>query len=307
MLADDLTENATIADYYSQEDADTADLSGASGQVMAKIPKIYYREVFNDDGVLIRVDTAPSEISGYSIHPKFLKADGITERDYIYVGCYEAGDDSSTMLNSASGVAPLTSLPVSTFVSRAAARGDGWFAYDFWTHHLLMLLFYAYYGTLNSQSVLPGYTEASSYDEAYKRNTGRSDELSTMNGSAEVNLTDTDSDLTGIVSEGDAIANKFLFIENIFGHIWKALAGCVFDGRVGEDNTVYATSDPDKFSSTEADILADYENLNIELPADSKRRVYCKFAKSLFAENNGWQLVNLRNRLFLVLFRRRIA
>ena len=264
LLADDLTENAVIG-TRANPDISGADLTGASGQVMVKIPKIYYREVLDSDGVLENIYVSKTKEEGYECHPAFLRPD-LTEREFVYISRYEASDVGGK-LSSISGVAPLTSASISTFRSKAEARGTGWHSYGFWNNHLEIMLFYLYYGDFNSQVKLPGYTNANSYDASYKRNTGRSDSLTSVTGSVNVDLSGTDSDLTGIVSEGNAIANSFFWIENLYGHIWKLLDGVVADGRIGERNTLFTTNDPTKFSSVEADILADYTDMEIDLPA----------------------------------------
>ena len=265
LLADNLTENQVLATPLSPQIPAEADLTGASGQVMVRFKKFWYKEYFNGEGDLVEIRWSPVELPGYMLHPFF--SDGTQVADYAYISAYEASDDGGTKLKSASGVAPLTSVALSTFRDRAVARGSGWHAYDFWAQHLIQMYFYLYYASLDSQGELPGYTKASVYDAAYKRLTGRSNILTSMNGSidAELGEGETDEDLSAVLTEGDKIANRFLFIENIFGHIWKMLDGVSFDGRIGENNTVFLSKNPADYSSVEANILADYENLNINL------------------------------------------
>jgi len=264
LLADDLTENEVLATPDSPEIPSGADLTGASGQVMVRFRKFYYREIFDGSGNLSELRWSNQKLPGFEVHPFFTKG-GLEECEYTYISAYEAGYDGSSKLISASGVAPLTDVDLATFRTRAEARGTNWHGYDHWAQHLIQFYFYLYYASLDSQGQLPGYTEASSYEASYKRDTGRTDGLTTMNGSVDVDLTGTDSDLDGIVSSGDKIANRFLFIENIFGHIWKMMDGVSFDGRVGEDNTVWLSKNPADYSSVEADILADYEDLGLDL------------------------------------------
>ena len=265
LLADNLTENQVLATPLSPQIPAEADLTGASGQVMVRFKKFWYKEYFNGEGDLVEIRWSPVALPGYTLHPFF--SDGTNEADYAYISAYEASDDGGTKLKSASGVAPLTSVALPTFRDRAVARGSGWHAYDFWAQHLIQMYFYLYYASLDSQGELPGYTKASAYDAAYKRLTGRSNILTSMNGSidAELGEGETDEDLSAVLSEGSKIANRFLFIENIFGHIWKMLDGVSFDGRIGENNTVFLSKNPADYSSVEANILADYENLNINL------------------------------------------
>jgi len=268
LLADDLTENVVIADYANPEIVAGADLTGASGQVMVKIPRIYYREVLDGSGVLIRVEISPIRLVGFECHPKFVRPDG-TEREFIYIGAYEASNSGSNVLQSVSGVAPLTSQTLATFRSRAFARGEGWYPYDFWTQHLIQLLFYVNHATFNSQTALPGYTERTAWNDAYKRNTGRSNILTSMSGTIAADLGGLDiglDDANWRIAEKN-IANRFLFIENLFGHIWKFMDGCAFDGRVGQSNLAYVTNDPALFTSVDAEITTKYKAYGAALPA----------------------------------------
>ena len=92
--------------------------------------------------------------------------------------------------------------------------------------------------------------------------------LTTMNGYVNADEAGNDSDLAGGWSNSSrVIANRFLWIENFYGHCWKFLDGCIFDGRVGKQNTAYLTPNPLLFSSVDAEILDNYINMNIDLPA----------------------------------------
>lgn len=282
LLADNLTETV-IATWAKPTIPAGTDLTGASGQAMLKIPKIWYKENYDGAGTLTGWDLADYAKSDYTLHEKFSYAN----KNYLYVGIYEAGDDGGTKLKSASGVAPLVNQNIATFRTRAAARGTGWFQYDFYTHHLLKMLFYTYYRTWDSQAALPGYTEASSYQDSYKRLTGRTNNLTTINGTVLVDLAGTDSDLTGIVASGKSIANRFLWIENFFGHIWKFIDGFAADGRTTSTNKAYVTDNPSKFSSVEATILANYTDLGILLPGDTNETWIQNLQKGMLPKTHG--------------------
>lgn len=266
-LADNLTETSVLATYDSPTVAGAVD--GGAGQVMVKIPKFYYRETSNDSGELVQLEVADNSRPGFTCHPKFVRPDG-SEREFIYIGAYE-GSNSGGKLASVSGLPVWTSQTLATYRSSAFSRGSGWYPYDFWTHHLIQLLFYMYYATFDSQAALPGYTERTTWNDSYKRNTGRSNILTGINGTVPADLSGQDSDLddTNWRIAEKYIANRFLFIENIFGHVWKFLDGCTFDGRTGQPNYAYVTNDPTLFSSADAEILANYQQLGYDLPAAS--------------------------------------
>jgi len=77
--------------------------------------------------------------------------------------------------------------------------------------------------------------------------------------------------LSSVLSTGDKIANRFLWIENIFGHIWKFNDGVTYvptemSGGItnwtGDYQAVYATADIRDFSSVLSEILTDYTKLS---------------------------------------------
>ena len=141
---------------------------------------------------------------------------------------------------------------------------------DFYSDELFMLLFYAFYGTRDSQTALPGYTERAVYNDADFRKTGRSNILTTVNGSvdAQTGIGEIDEDLAaGWKDEGRgrAIANRFLFVENFYGDKWEFDDGCAFDGRTTARKTAWVHPDPRKFTSVDADVLTNYIDLNVDL------------------------------------------
>lgn len=276
-LDNDGIEVAEFATYDSPEVTGATD--GTDGQVMVKLPKLWVKKDYDLNGYLTGFSLSNYAKADHTLHPCFWDYDSVTPgtpgRDAIYVGAYEATNASGNILASVSGVVPLTYINIATFRQRANARSskisphnNEWHLMDFWTNDLIMLLFYAYYGTRQSQEALPGFTERTAWKAAHMRTTGRSNILTTMNGSVDADLAGLDSALsTGWLNQGrgTAIANRFLFIENIFGHIWKFVDGCSADGRIGAKKTMWHTPDPRLFSSDQATILSTYEDLNVDL------------------------------------------
>ena len=252
--------NATLATYSAPAVVGAVD--GSNGQVMVRIPRKYYREVFNTSGELSGLDVSNYPIGGFKLHEKFSWGNG---RGEIYVGAYE-GSTALGKYQSISAVALDHTKTMAEFRTLAVARGAKWHVYDYYTHHLLQMLFYVYYATLNSQEALPAYSEHT-WAESYKRNAGRSNTLATMNGYVNADAT-IDADLAaGWNNTSRVIANRFIWVENLYGHIWKFLDGCAFDGRVGSKNTAYLTPNPTLFSSVDANILSTYIDMNVSLPA----------------------------------------
>ena len=260
-LNDDGTEGATLATY-----ADPT-ITGATdegvGQIMVRIPRKYYREIFNSDGELCGLDMSNLPLGGFRLHEKFAWGNGRSE---IYVGAFEASLDTAK-LQSSTGFSLLTSVNMRQFNNYAVARGTGWHGYDYFTNQLLQTMFYIYYANLNSQLVLPAYSEHAWMDGHEKRETGRTVGLTTMNGYVNAQEGADDDIATGWNGESRVIANRFMWVENLYGHVWKFLDGCSFDGRIGKKNTAFLTANPLLFSSVEADIISKYTDMNIDLPA----------------------------------------
>lgn len=252
----------------------TGATDGSLGQVMAKLPKLYVKFEYDENGYITAYTLRSIPAAGFQLHECFwdydLK-DGSKGRDYIYIGSYE-GVSSGGKLQSISGVVSTGNLKMDQFRDLAAATftdGNG-HQLDFYTQELIQLLFYAYYGTRDSQTALPGYTERSVYNAADFRKNGRTDILATVNGyvNAQTGVGEIDNDIAaGWKDEGrgTAIANRFCFIENIFGAKWKFIDGCAFDGRTTARKTAWVHSDPRVFTSVDADILTNYIDLEVDL------------------------------------------
>lgn len=263
-LGDDLTETTTLATWANPAIAGNTD--GTDGQVMVRIPKLWYREILDPvTGWLTGIELSDGPAPGLTLHPKFTWGSG---RDVIYVGAYEASEVAGKLC-SISGQPVRTSINMDALTNLAIARDTAdqqtsqWHIHDYWTEHLINLLFYVYYGNLDSQTALPGYTDGTWPDT---RLTGRSNILTSINGSVQADFAGVDSDLIGRISAAnETIANRFLFVENIFGHIWKFLHGAAFDGRIGEKKTAWLTPDPRLFSMAEANVLANYTDMDIDL------------------------------------------
>ncbi len=257
----------------------TGATDGSLGQVMGKFPKLYVKFEYDVNGYITAYTLRSTPATGFQLHECFWDydlMDGSKGRDEVYIGSYE-GYSVGGKLTSISGVVSTGSLTMVQFRDLAKATFTDWNGHqlDFYTQELIQLLFYSYYGNRDSQTVLPGYTERAAYNAADFRNNGRTDILTTVNGyiNAQTGAGELDADLaagwqTG--GRGTAIANRFLFIENIFGAKWKFLDGCSFDGRVGAKKTAWVHPDPRVFTSVDADVLTNYIDLNIDvLTADT--------------------------------------
>jgi len=245
---------------------------GSEGDLQVQSPRHYQLWTRDGDDIYILVSWQP-----FSFNGAVAQVPEHFDGDYYYYDALEniLYDDSASSLIDGDGNGGadttadyLRSLPYykvwteqtrDDFRSLAANRGGtshqwGWSAYQ-----ALVGLFLTKYGTWNSQSALPGYTEGSGWDFSYTRETGRTLSLGNADGSIEVDLAGTDSDLDGVVSSGDYIANSFLGIENVFGNIWKFVDGINIDNTNGDEH-VYTQADPGLFAD---DTATDYHDTGI--------------------------------------------
>ena len=309
-LNDDGTENTLLA-HSGTPEVNPAHTDGSKGQCMVKIPRLFYKEYLDGNGELEAVVLRESAKSDFVMHPKFSWGSG---RKHIYMGMFEAGNESNKM-TSISGNATETSQSLATFRSRAAARGTGWHQLDMWTQHLVDLLYYAEIKNRDAKVAIPGFDGLSAWNAAYRRVTGRSNVLTTRDGSVEwspgTEIGGTwsgglDSDIAQAIEDeavswrdgfDPIIANRFLWVENFYGHIYKMNDGVVYvpgfdfdagggdmwNGTWGKElGAVYATPDPSKFSSTPADIRDDYDHLHLVSPVVASGDAYIKNVGSAF-------------------------
>lgn len=288
-LAENGTVNATLATF--ENPLTTGVVDGTNGQVMCRIPKKYYREILNADGALCGFDISNVPQDGFRLHEKFSYGAG---RDAIFVGSYEShvetamdGETEILKMQSIAGVTVDGNKTITEFRAIAAARGAGWHVYDFYTQHLLQMLFYVYYADFNSQKALPGYTDNAWNAQNPFRLSGRTNVLSTVNGSVPANEID-DADIfsdDNWTSSNHTIANRFLFIENLFGHCWKFIDGQTFLCLPGVSPVSYITANPALFRSEAVDVYATYEAKPTGLPYDQTEYCGKNFSSLLLPKN----------------------
>ena len=163
-----VADNGTINAYYG--DAGYTE-DGSNGQVMVKVPKFYYKFTpITLDGVNIRegqweISDVPAD--GFSLHPAFLAADGVTELDYFMYGAFDAvGQDSngtySTSYNTTTyklgSVGGNTYTPSGSFTratarTMATNRGTGWYSAGVKQTMAVLMLMAVEYG-FNSQKTI---------------------------------------------------------------------------------------------------------------------------------------------------------
>lgn len=212
-------------------------------------------------------------------HPWFLEA-GVF-RLHQYIGAVESvwwdatatatyiNHDGSTVFDtgdkavSMPGFKPMTGNNRIDFRTLHANFGSSYHTESYFADEFISLLFITEYGTLNSQSVLPGYTEAS-WGYAATRTTGRTMLLGDVSGSIEPKLASGEVDYAlgttyGIVA-GKKVANSYRGIENLFGHLCKWLDGINFNER-----RIYLCNTPASWAENTA---TGYLDTGLFLPTD---------------------------------------
>ncbi len=297
LLADD----GTVITYLNAGDSTktdtgaTADLTGASGQVMVEIPKHYVKFELNSS--ILTVLFSEYALPGFIEIPKH------------YVSAYEAAMDrtnnklSSVVnttaqyrggANNASRDAadntdlgkPATGISLTNFRTYAANRGTGWTPNAYGAHKALFWLYVCEYANFNCQLAFNGSLDANGYHQGGLGDgvtTVASGDWSSFNGYYPIipcGVTNSLGNATGVVSyalpasfgNGSVTVSvpSYRGIENPFGHIWKwtdgVLCNIQSEGSGGKSLLYTAPEfEPSKFASA---ISADYK-LRGELPRSS--------------------------------------
>lgn len=244
--------STSIPVYGSNARGDGLDLTGASGNVMVKIPKFYVK--FQESGTKLRWWISQVPLAGFELHPAFLQRGG-TEAD-LFVSAYEASgylDGATFKLRSATNKQPVTGavaypdLPNSgrlyitdaeTYANNIASTA--WGITNIWTLSALRLLFYTEYASLDSQTALgKGIVDLASGTDFAGLLTG----ALSADTNIGVNGTGTGTGTAGqrpIVYRG---------IENLWGNVYKWIGGIRFYDTVHRIIPADGTSFPSEVTT----------------------------------------------------------
>lgn len=264
-----VADNGTINAYYG-DTGYTED--GSNGQVMVKVPKFYYKFTpITLDGANIRegqweISDVPAD--GFSLHPAFLAADGVTELDYFMYGAFDAvGQDSngtySTSYNTTTyklgsvggnAYTPTNSFTRSTARTMATNRGTGWYSAGVKQTMAVLMLFAVEYG-FNSQLAVGWGVVSDSAAHKTGQTTGN-----TTSGTR-------DNKTTSVNYRG---------IENLWGNIWNWI-----DGLNCNNRTPYVC---DTFNFVD-DTSTGYTQIAFNLPSSNYITAFG------YDANNSWILL----------------
>ncbi len=243
MVRADVNDNGTINYYLDPHDSNkkadgtTADLTGASGQVMVIIPTHWYR--FEKIGTKRRIEIATVALSGFTKVPSYA------------VGAYDAYYNSTTgKLESRSGVMPTTNITRASFRTYAAARGTGWHEFSYTDYKDIFYLYLTEYATFDIQSVIPGATNANSTDWSNYNgyNPVVTNGVSNTYGNYSASVPFSLANFVGGTGTLNSQVADYRGIENIYGHIWQFIDGVNVNYVSTTQANVYTDADPSTFA-----------------------------------------------------------
>lgn len=142
-----------------------AQVADGLGNVFMRIPKFYIRKT--DDVGYKTWQVSKTRWSSDCYLPWcFWDFTNSAELPYVDVGKYEAGK-SGLVLESKSGLYPLVFTTIENMRSYAEANGVGYQQFDIHIADVLQTLFYIEFATLNSQSIMYGYSNGN-YSSLHK-------------------------------------------------------------------------------------------------------------------------------------------
>lgn len=156
--------NAGVDDEVVVNDFDTADIyseitevTDALGNVFVRIPKFYIEKTANGAARTWRISKTGPGNTGY-LPACFWDFANNRALDYVDVGKYPAGLDGSNRLTSKAGEYPLINKTIVEMRGYAQANGAGYQQLDIHVVDILQVLFWVEFATLDSQSVMAGFT-----------------------------------------------------------------------------------------------------------------------------------------------------
>lgn len=229
---------SSTPEYYLQqdnmtlkEDGSAAVLTGADGDVMIEIKKLYGKFVEGDGKLKIYIMNYKEDDSCFC----FNEIAG-EERDVVYRGVYKAGvaSGAGTVMRSISGVKPLASTSLQKVITYAKNRGDGYHLNNFYMLMLYQCMYLLMYKNRDSQSALgKGNTNANNVSPSTSpTKTGWSNDKPFCWGDQ--------NDVNGV---------KFLGVEDFYGNVSEFVGGLIINDLVckltkdpsnyGDDATKY--------------------------------------------------------------------
>ena len=208
-----------------KEDGTPAVLTGADGDVMIEVKKLY--------GKVVKVGSrAKLSLMNYKEDDDCFCFNDIggTEKSVVYRGACKAGvaSGAATIMRSISGVEPLVNITRATGRTYATARGIGYHQNNIFMLFLWQFMYLLLYKNRDSQTVL-----------------GQGRTLSSNTAASNTGLLMDKPFCWG--DQGGVNGVKFLGVEDFYGNVWEWVDGVVLDNQVFK-----LTKDPSKYNDTGA-------------------------------------------------------
>ena len=271
-------------DSTKKEDGTTADLSGATGQVMVEVPAHYRKTSLNAAQGYMDTEISMFPFDGAILVPRYLVSayEATVDRENNLLSSvvnasarYRGGNNTADWdgtYRSLLGL-PATALSLSTFRQYGKNRGTGWGCYDWNMHTDIFWLFAIEYATLNSQKDFnPSLDEAGFHQGGLGSGVSDFSNWETYNSYNPIipcGFTNSLGNNTGVKtftfnaeqaqaygSEHSESVPSYRGIENPFGHIWKLTDGFLARGT-GEYQEVYISRNRAKYYDTINDSYVD--------------------------------------------------
>ena len=264
-------------DSTKKEDGTTADLSGATGQVMVEVPAHYRKTSLNAAQGYMDTEISMFPFDGAILVPRYLVSayEATVDRENNLLSSvvnasarYRGGNNNADWdgtYRSLLGL-PATVLSLGTFRQYGKNRGTGWGCYDWNMHIDIFWLFAIEYATLNSQKDFnPSLDTAGFHQGGLGSGVGNFSNWNTYNSLYPIipcGFTNSLGNNTGVKtftlnaeqaqaygSEHSESVPSYRGIENPFGHIWKWTDGFLARGT-GEYQEVYISRNRAKYADT---------------------------------------------------------
>ena len=264
-------------DSTKKEDGTTADLSGATGQVMVEVPAHYRKTSLNAAQGYMDTEISMFPFDGAILVPRYLVSayEATVDRENNLLSSvvnasarYRGGNNNADWdgtYRSLLGL-PATELSLGTFRQYGKNRGTGWGCYDWNMHTDIFWLFAIEYATLNSQkdfnpsldtagfhqgglsSGVSNFLNWNTYNSFYPIiPCGFTNSLGNNTGVKTFTLNAEQAQAYG--SEHSESVPSYRGIENPFGHIWKWSDGVLCKGD-GTKQDFYVSRVRGQYAST---------------------------------------------------------
>ena len=264
-------------DSTKKEDGTTADLSGATGQVMVEVPAHYRKTSLNAAQGYMDTEISMFPFDGAILVPRYLVSayEATVDRENNLLSSvvnasarYRGGNNNANWdgtYRSLLGL-PATGLSLDTFRQYGKNRGTGWVCYDWNMHTDIFWLFAIEYATLNSQkdfnpsldavgfhqgglgSGVINFSNWETYNSYYPIiPCGFTNSLGNNTGVKTFTLNAEQAQAYG--SEHSESVPSYRGIENPFGHIWKWSDGVLCKGD-GTKQDFYVSRVRGQYAST---------------------------------------------------------